>query len=60
MLGQVAVVRRSRGHGTRRRYLDVRSEPLADIEVVEVDGLVATSIERPPSSGPALPRSAGR
>lgn len=46
MLGQVTAVRRSGGHGSRRRYLHVRSSPLADAEVVEVDGFMATSLER--------------
>jgi len=46
MLGQVTVVRRSHGHGSRRRYLHVRTAPLVDAEVVEVDGFMATSIER--------------
>jgi len=46
MLGQVTVIRRSHGHGSRGRYLHVRTSPLADAEVVEVDGFRATSIER--------------
>ncbi len=46
MLGRVTVVRRSGGHGSRRRYLYVRTVPLAASEVVEIDGLTATSLER--------------
>jgi len=46
MLDRVTVVRRSGGHGSRRRYLYVRTVPLAASEVVEIDGLMATSLER--------------
>jgi len=46
MLAKVTVVRRTNGHGSRRRYLHVRTASLAPWEVVEVDGCTATSIER--------------
>ncbi|MCC6496005.1 MAG: type IV toxin-antitoxin system AbiEi family antitoxin domain-containing protein [Propionibacteriaceae bacterium] len=46
MLGRVSVVRRSNGHGSRRRYLHVMTAPLTDREVVDVDGLMVTSIVR--------------
>jgi hypothetical protein len=46
MLGRVTAIRRSNGHGSRRRYLHVRTAGLAPGDVVEVDGHLATSLER--------------
>lgn len=45
-LGRVTVLRRSSGHGSRRRYLHVRQAPVGPAEVVEVGGYPVTSLER--------------
>ena len=46
MLGKVTVLRRSKGHGSSRRYLQVRVAPLAPDEVAEVEGFPVTTVER--------------
>ncbi|MFT4110919.1 hypothetical protein [Propionicimonas sp.] len=46
MLGRVTVLRRTPGHGSRRRNLHVRCTPVVDSEVTQVDGLTVTTIER--------------
>jgi hypothetical protein len=46
MLDRVCVTRRSGGHGRSTRNLRVRLAPLADDEVIELDGLRLTTLER--------------
>lgn len=46
LLRRVTVVRQSSGHGSKRRYLHVRTASVPLAEVVEVEGYKATSIER--------------
>lgn len=46
MLARVSVTRAAGGHGGRTRHLYVRLAPLADAEVVELDGYRVTALER--------------
>nr|WP_300145739.1 hypothetical protein [Propionicimonas sp.] len=46
MLGRVTVIRRSHAHGSRGRHLHARRAPLAPEEIVFLEGISVTNLER--------------